>query len=198
VLSSDIFTRLGANALLLAPDSTVLDLTSAARAMLDRALVLRLDGRRRLACMDPRGTSSLRRRVAAVSDGAFRAATVALPRADGLHPALASLSALPSPSAAGPAAAGSVVLAHIAEPAAHPSIGPDELRALFGLTPAEARVACSVLEVGGLTQAARRLEVSLNTVRMHLQRVFEKTGTRRQSQLVRLLLSYGTLHYLPG
>ena len=41
---------------------------------------------------------------------------------------------------------------------------------------------------------AENLGVTLSTVRTHLQRAFEKTDTRRQSELVRLLLA----HRLPA
>jgi DNA-binding CsgD family transcriptional regulator len=44
----------------------------------------------------------------------------------------------------------------------------------------------------GLQSVAERMRVSLSTVRAHLQHVFEKTGTRRQAELARLLLSLET------
>jgi len=56
------------------------------------------------------------------------------------------------------------------------------------LTPAEAAVAVEVLEADGLQAAAGRLGISLATARTHLAHVFDKTRTRRQSELVRLLL----------
>jgi hypothetical protein len=46
-------------------------------------------------------------------------------------------------------------------------------------------VAAAVGQGTGLSHAAGRLGVSLNTARFHLQRIFEKTGTRRQAELVR-------------
>ncbi len=61
------------------------------------------------------------------------------------------------------------------------------LRNLFGLTPAEAEVALHVIKDEGLQDVADKLSVSLSTVRIHLQRVFEKTGTHRQAGLTRLL-----------
>src|SRR5215471_12031909 len=58
----------------------------------------------------------------------------------------------------------------------------------FGLTPAEAAVAVEVLGADGLQAAAGRLGISLATARTHLAHVFDKTGTRRQAELVRVLL----------
>jgi DNA-binding CsgD family transcriptional regulator len=63
-----------------------------------------------------------------------------------------------------------------------------ELRSLFGLTPAEARVACHLVDET-VDEIAAALDVSVTTVRTHVQRLLAKTGTRRQSELVRLLVS---------
>lgn len=65
------------------------------------------------------------------------------------------------------------------------------LTALFGLTPAEIRLAS--LLVSGLTvqEAATRLFISAETAKTHLKRILSKTGTRRQSEMVSLLLSVG-------
>ena len=39
-------------------------------------------------------------------------------------------------------------------------------------------------------QMAEQLSVSITTIRTHLQRLFDKTGTRRQAELVRLVLTH--------
>jgi DNA-binding CsgD family transcriptional regulator len=61
------------------------------------------------------------------------------------------------------------------------------LRKLYGLSRAEAAVAARVLRGVGLQAVADDLGIGLPTVRTHLQRVFEKTQTRRQAELVRLI-----------
>ena len=76
----------------------------------------------------------------------------------------------------------------ISDPEAKAALSPQWLREDFGLTPAEAAVAVEVLEADGLQAAARRLGISLATAHSHLAQVFDKTGTRRQAELVRLLL----------
>ena len=58
----------------------------------------------------------------------------------------------------------------------------------FGLTRAESLFAAEISKGDGLQAAASRLGVSLTTVRTHLAHVFDKTGTRRQAELVRLIL----------
>jgi DNA-binding CsgD family transcriptional regulator/ketosteroid isomerase-like protein len=60
---------------------------------------------------------------------------------------------------------------------------------IYGLTTAQAQLALLLAQGRDLSFAAEKLGVSINTVRTHLQRVFDKTGARSQSALVGLLLS---------
>jgi DNA-binding CsgD family transcriptional regulator len=62
------------------------------------------------------------------------------------------------------------------------------LREMHDLTPAEARVAIELLQGHRISQVARRLGTSPNTVKSQLQRVFEKLQVSRQTELVRLLM----------
>lgn len=62
------------------------------------------------------------------------------------------------------------------------------LRRLYGLTPSEGRLAELLATGYGLPRVCRQLGVGLNTVRTHLQRIFSKTETHHQSELVALLL----------
>lgn len=62
------------------------------------------------------------------------------------------------------------------------------LSAQWGFTPAEARLAQRLMEGLSLDQAAECIHVTKNTVRSQLRSLFDKTETRRQSQLVRMLL----------
>jgi DNA-binding CsgD family transcriptional regulator len=76
----------------------------------------------------------------------------------------------------------------ITDPEANAAVSQQALREDFGLTPGEAAVAVEILEADGLQAAARRLGISLATAHTHLAHVFDKTGTRRQAELVRLIL----------
>jgi DNA-binding CsgD family transcriptional regulator len=60
----------------------------------------------------------------------------------------------------------------------------------FGLTQAELRVLFSVVEIGGVSEVAEVLGIAEATVKTHLQHVFEKTGTSRQADLVKLVAGY--------
>jgi DNA-binding CsgD family transcriptional regulator len=61
------------------------------------------------------------------------------------------------------------------------------LRRRFGLTAAEARLAAEILKGDGRAAAARRSGISATTAKTHLSSIFEKTGTHRQAELIRLL-----------
>jgi DNA-binding CsgD family transcriptional regulator len=67
----------------------------------------------------------------------------------------------------------------------------DQLRRLYALTPAEAAVALRVARGEGLSAVADALGISRSTAQTHLLRIFEKTDTHRQAELVRLLLRSG-------
>jgi DNA-binding CsgD family transcriptional regulator len=58
----------------------------------------------------------------------------------------------------------------------------------FGLTAQETRVLQAVVQVGGVPLAADLLGLSANTVRSHVTAIFDKTGVRRQADLIRLLM----------
>jgi DNA-binding CsgD family transcriptional regulator/PAS domain-containing protein len=58
----------------------------------------------------------------------------------------------------------------------------------FGLTRAETAFVGEIVKGDGLQAAADRLGISLATARTHLRHAFEKTGTSRQAELVRLAM----------
>lgn len=62
------------------------------------------------------------------------------------------------------------------------------LRDLFGFTPAEIRLAMALFDGASLHEVAAASGVSVNTVRVHLARIFDKTGVNRQGALLRLLM----------
>jgi DNA-binding CsgD family transcriptional regulator len=60
---------------------------------------------------------------------------------------------------------------------------------LHGLTRAEARLTTVLIQGNSIEEAARQLSITRDTARTHLKRVFSKTGTSRQGELISLLLS---------
>jgi len=83
-------------------------------------------------------------------------------------------------------------LVFVSDPAKAPLSRSAVLRALYGLTPAEGRVADALLEGMEIREAAGRLGTTLETARLHVKRILAKTGVSRQAELVRLMVS------LPG
>ena len=75
----------------------------------------------------------------------------------------------------------------IQDPAEGPKLALDALAELYGLTTAEQKVLELVAEGAAPQDAADRLNVSVATVKSHLQHVFAKTNTGRQADLVRLV-----------
>jgi DNA-binding CsgD family transcriptional regulator len=64
------------------------------------------------------------------------------------------------------------------------------LRTLFGLSPAECRVALLLSDGHAPRRIAEIVGVSIETVRSQMKRIFSKTNVKRQSELIRLLLSH--------
>jgi DNA-binding CsgD family transcriptional regulator len=64
-----------------------------------------------------------------------------------------------------------------------------DLRAVFNLSPAEARLAVALASGLSLKDAASQQNIRFSTARSYLEVIFRKTDTRQQSQLVALLKS---------
>jgi len=62
---------------------------------------------------------------------------------------------------------------------------------LFGLLPSEARLAAALADGDRLSDAADRLCLTIETARNYSKKIFAKTGTQGQTDLVRLILSNG-------
>jgi DNA-binding CsgD family transcriptional regulator len=87
---------------------------------------------------------------------------------------------------------GRSALVTVTDPHPSPALADGQLRILFGLTPAEIRVVRTLF--GGATpvETASLLDISVNTVRWHLARIFEKTGVQGQVELSQLLMRLPT------
>jgi DNA-binding CsgD family transcriptional regulator len=68
---------------------------------------------------------------------------------------------------------------------------PLELMArLYKLTASEVRVLQAITQTSGVAELAREVGISVATVKTHLNRLFAKTGAKRQADLVRLLAAH--------
>lgn len=82
----------------------------------------------------------------------------------------------------------------IHDPALPMAVPAEWIMDAYGLTPAEARVALCMASGATIPEAAHKLNISTNTIKTHLRKVFAKTGTSRQAELVRLIASIGMLN----
>lgn len=75
-----------------------------------------------------------------------------------------------------------------------PTPTPEDISAIlleiYGLTATEATIASQLGVGSSLAEVCEKLEITENTARTHLKRVFAKTNTNRQSSLIRLILSF--------
>jgi DNA-binding CsgD family transcriptional regulator len=83
-----------------------------------------------------------------------------------------------------------VAAVFVQEATVHASTPFEAIAEHFRLTPAELRVLCAIVTVGGVPETAPVLGISEATVKTHLQHVFVKTGTKRQADLVKMVAGY--------
>lgn len=95
-----------------------------------------------------------------------------------------------APDMAGVPAAWSLVF--IVDPDLHHELPLERIAGLYGLTASEAQLAAALAAGRSLSEYAQAAALSMNTVRWTLKQVFAKTETRRQAELVRLLLTTST------
>ena len=149
----------------------------------------------RLEPTDPAAASRLARLVReAACTGAGQAGSAGgvlhLPAAPGRRPVSLLVCPLPARTAVlGAEQPGAIVFVSDPEQAAPSRTQPyaDILAGLYGLTPAEARVASALAEGESLPGYAGRAGLSLHTVRSQLKQVLAKTDCRSQAELLRIL-----------
>ncbi len=73
-----------------------------------------------------------------------------------------------------------------------------ELAQLYGLTPAESRIALALERGKRLTELVAEFGVQLSTLRTQLSSALKKCGVERQSELVRLVTSIPVAHPAPN
>ena len=77
----------------------------------------------------------------------------------------------------------------VSDPEREIKVDTTAVRAAYGLSPSEARVAGAITTGESVELAAARLCLSVDTVRWHLKRIYRKTDTNRQAELVKLILT---------
>jgi DNA-binding CsgD family transcriptional regulator len=120
---------------------------------------------------------------------------IAVARTGGRGALLLNISALSESNAFGVGSDHARAIVFLTDTSEPPQINTPLLKQLYPLSDAEVRVVEQVCAGGTLKEVADRLGVRDTTVRTQLQSAFRKTGTARQAELVKLVLSLSsTLH----
>lgn len=189
--SVEALNQLDQGALLVDASAGVVFANCAAEGLFAAGRGLRLSGRV-LHANVPVETTRLHALIAGCARGGVEAGAggcLFLSRA----PGKASLSLLVVPLRCEPPflmAEGPVAVLFVTDPERRAKPPTVQIKDAFGLTAAEAGFAVEILKGDGIQAAADRLAITRSTARTHLSHVFEKTGTHRQSELVRLLLQH--------
>jgi len=192
---SDVWEQSTKGVLLLDRSGKVLFANRALRAMArpDKGLRLRRD---RIEAVDNDDNAALQRLIAGAIGQIDRLDTARggvlqlASASDGPGLSLA-VSALSSESSWADMVPAAFIL--VTDPGDQPLPPNEMVRELFGLTPAEMRVAMRLTSGDSPEGAARALDVSITTVRWHLASLYRKTGTSRQAELVRRLMQVPAL-----
>ncbi len=98
-----------------------------------------------------------------------------------------ALTVMVAPIGTGVAGKGAVLF--VSDPSEPVELSIDAICRLYGLTPAEGRLALGLTNGSKLDDLAEEWGVSMHTVRSQLRQIFRKTDTSRQSELVKLILT---------
>lgn len=177
--------------ILLGQQGEALFINTAAEALFSSHGGLRLD-EGRIAAYSPVCNARLQRLIARSIGGHGAPAAggqIEIGLADGDDTAMTTLTLHAMPlSAPASLALPRRVVAMLLFKRANPPPTAASLAARFGLTPAEASVAISICSGLSASETAQRFQTQISTVRTHISRIFGKTGTRRQADLVRVVL----------
>lgn len=99
----------------------------------------------------------------------------------------APLTVMVAPIGTGVAGKGAVLF--VTDPSEPVELSIEAICRLYGLTPAEGRLALGLTNGRKLDDLAEEWGVSMHTVRSQLRQIFRKTDTSRQSELVKLILT---------
>lgn len=187
---ADTLHGLAAGAFLVEENARIAFANAAGQAMLESRTAVRQEGGA-LVAVDSRAAVALREAIdlARLGDAQIGTRGIAIPLSYPPHEVwLAHVLPLTSGARRGTgreSLASAAVFVHQASLAV-PS-GIQSVSKLYRLTKAELRVLAAICEVSSVSEAAEVVGASEATVKTHLQRLFAKTGTNRQADLVKLV-----------
>ena len=193
---ADILDGLSAGVILVDSCGQIVRTNAAAHAMLDNSDFLRtVNGR--LSASDARADQTLREVFAAADSGDTEVGTkgIALPLTaqDGAHYVAHVLPLTSGARRSAGAAYTATAAVFIRKAALEMPATPEAIAKAYKLTASELRVLLAIVDVGGVPEVAVALGVAESTIKTHVARLFEKTGTGRQADLVKLVAGFSSL-----
>ena len=189
--------RLSAGVVLIGASGAVFHINRAAAEILERGegLVLRESPSGRRLCARREDEQRLIEAQMAATVGTHDTpvrhfgSSVAVRRRSRRRALMLQFARLPECHTFNPAGGAVCGIVFITDPAREPRLDADALQRTYGITEGETRLAARIATGDTLQEAAEACGIALGTAKTHLARLFEKTGTRRQADLVRVLLS---------
>jgi DNA-binding CsgD family transcriptional regulator len=189
----DLLEAISTGMFMVDADTHIVHANAAGHVMLDAGDVLRAVGGR-LVATAAEVDASLHDVFAAAADGdaAIGSKGIAVPLSPhASEPYVAHILPLTSGERRHAGSTYAAVAALFVRKAALEAPSPPEVIAkTYGLTPTELRVLLAIVEVGGVPEVAVALGVAESTVKTHLGRLFAKTNTGRQADLVKLVAGF--------
>jgi DNA-binding CsgD family transcriptional regulator len=190
---ADTLDGLGASLFLVDAGGRIVHANSAGHAALATGGILRCTGGR-LAARDAEVDQGLRDALAAAGSGGtvarIKGIAVPLTARDGtrhvVHVLPLASGARRRAGTAYPAAAAIFVNEAVLDAPSAPGI----IARAYKLTPTELRILLAIVDVGGVPAVATAMGIAESTVRTHLGRLFQKTETTRQADLVKIVAGF--------
>lgn len=187
---ADTVDGLGAGLFIVDGAAQILHANAAARRLLAAEDVLCARGGRLVAC-DPHANRSLR---VALADGPMDGVPGPLPltASDGTRRVAYTRPLKRAARSYGDGAQEPLAAVLVYKTGMECPRPPDIIAQAYKLTPTELRILLAIVEIGGAPEVAATLGIARSTVRTHVGRLFEKTGTKRQAELVRLVAGFAS------
>jgi DNA-binding CsgD family transcriptional regulator/PAS domain-containing protein len=190
---ADTLDGISAGMFLVDANGQIVHANASGRVLLDERSVLRAGGGR-LAAIAPGADRELNQTLALAGGGdaavGVRGIAVPLTARDGEHYVAHTLPLTSGERRQAGASYAAVAALFVRKAGLDAPSPPEAIARLYKLTPTELRVLLAVVEVGGVPEVAEALGIGEATVKTHLHRLFAKTETSRQADLVKLVAGF--------
>jgi DNA-binding CsgD family transcriptional regulator/PAS domain-containing protein len=192
---ADTLDGVSAGMFLVDANGQIVHANASGQAMLDERSVLRAGGGR-LAAIAPGANHELIQTLALAGGGdaavGVKGIAVPLKARNGEHYVAHALPLTSGERRRAGAGYAAVAALFVRKGGLEAPTPPAAIARLYKLTPSELRVLFAVVEIGGVPEVAEALGISEATVKTHLHRLFGKTDTRRQADLVKLVAGFAS------